>query len=244
MKRVARRLPTAALAVALAAPLVLGPAPAARALAVFDGANYSQNLLTAVRTLQMIDNQIRQLQNEALMLENMARNLAHLDYSSLDAIETALRQINLLMARAEGIAFDVAAAETELARLFPRDYAATVTGDALAREARQRWSHAMDGFRQTMLVQAEVVSNVEADTETLARLVVESQAAIGSLQASQATNQLIALSAKQQLQTQELMAAQYRAEALDAARAAQAEEQARVQLVRFLGDGQAYTPDR
>ena len=67
----------------------------------------------------------------------------------------------------------------------------------------------MDALRQTMLVQAEVVQNVEADSGELARLVAESQAAIGSLQAQQATNQLVALSTKQQLQTQELVAAQY-----------------------------------
>ena len=100
----------------------------------------------------------------------------------------------------------------------------------------------MDALRQTMLVQAEVVQNVEADSGELARLVAQSQAAIGSLQAQQATNQLMALSTKQQLQTQELVAAQYRAEALERARTAAAQEQARAQFDRFLGDGKAYTP--
>jgi P-type conjugative transfer protein TrbJ len=240
MKRLAQTLSAAT----LAAVLTLGAAPQAHAFAVFDGANYGQNLLTAVRTLQMIDNQVRQLQNEVLMLQNMAKHLQRLDYSSLNSMETALRQINVLMARADGIAFDVTSTDAEFARLFPREYAATVTTDALAVDARQRWSHAMDGFRQTMLVQAQVIRNVDADTETLAQLVTESQSAVGSLQAQQATNQLIALSAKQQLQTQELMAAQYRAQSIDQARAAQSEEQARAQFVRFLGDGQAYTPQR
>ena len=100
----------------------------------------------------------------------------------------------------------------------------------------------MDALRQTMLVQAQVVGSVEADTGELSRLVTESQAAIGSLQAAQATNQLIALSTKQQLQTQELMAAQYRSRSLEDARAAAVQEQARAQFVRFIGDGVAYTP--
>src|SRR3546814_5397716 len=99
----------------------------------------------------------------------------------------------------------------------------------------------MDALRQTMLVQAQVVQNVNADTGELARLVTASEAAIGSLQAQQATNQLVALSTKQQLQAQELVAAQYRAEALEHARATAAQEQARAQFSRFLGDGQAYT---
>lgn len=228
-------------AIALAFAPALAPAPV-KALAVFDGANFAQNLLTAVRTLEVINNQIRSLQNEAIMIESMAKHLAPLNFSSLGAIETTLRQINVLMARAQGIAFEISATDSEFARLFPREYAVTATSDALALDARERWRHSMDAFHRTMAVQAQVVQSVAADTDVLLRLVNESQEAIGSLQAQQATNQLIALSAKQQLQTQELMAAQYRSQSLEHARDAQAQEQARAQFLRFLGDGRAYTP--
>ena len=40
----------------------------------------------------------------------------------------------------------------------------------------------------------------------------------------------------------ELPAAQFRAQALEQARQAQAQEQARAQFKRFLGDGKIYTP--
>ncbi|WP_137392511.1 P-type conjugative transfer protein TrbJ [Rhodoligotrophos defluvii] len=238
-----RQLGAACLAVCFA----FLPIQPARALfgagdVVFDPSNYSQNVLQAARALQQITNQIRSLQNEVLMLQNMAKHLERLDYSSLHAIEMALRRVNLLMARAEGIAFEIDRTEQEFARLYPKDYAATVTTDELSRDARARWEHSMDALRQTMLVQAQVVQNVNADTGELARLVTASEAAIGSLQAQQATNQLVALSTKQQLQAQELVAAQYRAEALERARATAAQEQARAQFSRFLGDGQAYTP--
>lgn len=240
-----RKLGAALLAVCLA----LSPIQPAHALfgagdVVFDPSNYSQNVLQAARALQQINNQIQSLQNQVLMLQNMAKHLQRLDYSSLAAIQAALRSINALMARAEGIAFTIDHTEQEFARLYPKEYAATVTTDELARDARGRWEHSMDALRQTMLVQAQVVQNVEADTGELARLVTQSQAAVGSLQAQQATNQLVALSAKQQLQTQELVAAQYRAEALERARATAAQEQARAQFTRFLGQPQAYTPLR
>jgi len=231
-------------AACLAACLTLSPVLPAGALTVFDPSNYSQNVLQAARALQQINNQVQSLQNQVLMLQNMARNLQHLDYSSLGSITTALRNINLLMARAEGIAFQIDTTEREFARLYPKQYEATVTSDALARDARGRWEHSMDALRQTMLVQAQVVQNVEADSGELARLVTQSQAAMGNLQALQATNQLIALSTKQQLQAQEMVAAQYRAEALERARAAAAQEQARAQFSRFLGDSSAYTPQQ
>lgn len=65
---------------------------------------------------------------------------------------------------------------------------------------------------------------------------------MGALQAQQATNQLLALAAKQQFQIQNLLAAQYRAETLEAARRVQAEGEARAAAKKFLGTGTAYTP--
>jgi P-type conjugative transfer protein TrbJ len=41
---------------------------------VFDPSNYSQNILTAARTLQQINNQITMLQNQAQSLINQAKN--------------------------------------------------------------------------------------------------------------------------------------------------------------------------
>jgi P-type conjugative transfer protein TrbJ len=48
---------------------------------VIDPTNLVQNTLTAIRTLEQINNQIQQLQNEAQMLMNQARNLASLPFS-------------------------------------------------------------------------------------------------------------------------------------------------------------------
>jgi P-type conjugative transfer protein TrbJ len=100
----------------------------------------------------------------------------------------------------------------------------------------------MAGFRHTMKVQADVAENIEADTVTLQKLSEKSQNAVGGLQAAQATNQLLALAAKQQLQIQQLLAAQFRADATDAARRAQAEIDGRAATKKFLGSGTAYTP--
>jgi P-type conjugative transfer protein TrbJ len=91
-----------------------------------------------------------------------------------------------------------------------------------------------------MRVQAQVAENVSSDAGVLGTLAERSQGAQGALQAAQTTNQLLALSAKQQLQIQNLMAAQYRAEATEAARRAQAEIDGRLATKKFLGTGTAY----
>ncbi len=227
----------------IAASLGLGTSviPAA-AITVFDPSNYAQNVIQAARALQQINNQIQALQNQTVMLQNMARHLETLDYSSLGQITGALQRIDGLMNQAAGIAFEVSATDAAFLQQFPEQYAATVTTGQFGADAQTRWRNSMSAYHQTMRVQAQVVENVQADGATLSELVTASQGAVGSLQAQQAANQLLALSTRQHLQTQNLMAAQYRAQALDQARKAQAEEAARAAAARFLGSGQAYTP--
>ena len=100
----------------------------------------------------------------------------------------------------------------------------------------------MAAFLQTMTVQSQVVENVEADAANLRAIVARSQGAEGALQVSQATNQLLALVAKQQFQIQTLMAAQYRADAIERATRLQQQTDAQSATRKFLGSGKAYTP--
>ncbi len=212
--------------------------PAFAQLTVFDPNNYSQNLLSAARALSQINNQIQSLQNEATMIMQQAKNLSRIDFPELQALTSKLQQIDQLMNRAQSINFNAGSIEAEYQRLFPQ----SASSNALVGNARAQLDASVAAFRQTMSVQAQVASNVAADGATLTELVGKSQGAEGSLQAQQATNQLLALVAKQQLQIQNLMAAQYRADALEAARRAQAEADGRAAAKRFLGNGTAYTP--
>ncbi len=208
---------------------------------VFDPTNYSQNVLTAARELQQVNNQIQQLQNEATMLQNMGRNLTSLNTSQLSTMVSALTQIGTLMNQGSGIAFNVNATNTAWGQSFPSTYPAGTSTASLAAGAQTRWQQAMAAFLQTLQVQAQIAQSVQADTTTLSSLVTASQGAVGNLAVTQATNQLLALSTKQQLQVQNLMAAQYRAAALNDARAAQNEAAAQAAFTQFIGNGQAYT---
>lgn len=218
------------------------PATPASAIPVFDASNYAQNLLTAARTLAQINNQIQSLQNEANMLLNQARNLSRVSFPELDALRQTMQQIDVLMGQAQGISFRVDGLDQQFRRLFPNDLSSALNTNAQVIAARSRLDTAMAAYKQTMGVQAQVVENVSADARTLEALVARSQGAEGALAAQQTTNQLLALTAKQHFQIQNLMAAQYRAEAMDAARRVQAETDAKAATKRFLGTGKAYTP--
>lgn len=231
------------LALAAAAPLAcLLPAAPAAAIPVFDATNYAQNLLQAARALEQINHQVQSLQNEASMLQAMARNLKRVDFPELQRINSAMQRIDLLMGQAQGIDFRVDRLDERIRALFPGAVDDAARTDRRVADARARLDGAMAGFRHSMGVQAQVVENVQTDAALLTELVERSQGAVGSLQAQQATNQLLALGTKQQLQLQTLMASEFRSQALERARRAQAEIDARAAGRRFLGTGKAYTP--
>jgi P-type conjugative transfer protein TrbJ len=98
----------------LAAPLALSPMLSSPAHAqfgfgriVFDPSNYAENVLTAARTLEQINNQITSLQNEAQMLINQARNLASLPHSSLQQLQQNVQRTQQLLGQAQNLAFEV-----------------------------------------------------------------------------------------------------------------------------------------
>lgn len=135
---------------------------------VFDPSNYAQNILTAARTLQQVNQQIQQLQNEAQMLVNMGKNLTRIDFPQLDALKQKLAEIDRLMGRAQAIDFKVSQLDDKFANLFPQDFSSVLRTDARVLDARARLDASMGAFRQTMTVQAQVVENIQSDTQTLA----------------------------------------------------------------------------
>lgn len=239
-----RRRMKCLLATVAAIGLVAAPAAPASAQLfggiVYDPTNHAQNLLTAARTLIMINNQVKQLTNEAQMIANQAKELANLPFSAKAALKSRLAEIDTLIKTAKGIAYDVVAVDQAFKTLFPEDYA-SYSNLAMAADARTHWQEASRALHDSMLMQAKIAETIAADASTLDALIEESQSAVGGLQAAQAGNQLIALQTKQSMQTAEMLAVHYRAEALTRAKALQAEERARIYRQRFLGDGSAYT---
>lgn len=209
---------------------------------VFDAANYSQNLLTAARELQQIDNQIQQLQNQAAMLVNQGRNLASLPYSALSQLQATLLSTNQLIAQAQGLSFNVAQSQATFDRLYTASYDAGTTNAQMIQDAQARWQTSVQALQTATRMQSQAAQNLLADQGVLSGLVTQSQGAVGALQASQATNQLLALISRQAIQAQQLAVSQNRATALDQARAAADEAQAEQVRARFIGSGPRYTP--
>lgn len=232
------------IAAALAIPFSVSPVlttPASAQWIVYDPTNYAQNLLSATRALQQINNQITSLQNEAQMLINQARNLASLPYSSLQQLQQSVSRTQQLLGQAQNIAYNVQAID----QAFQTQYAnvsMSASDDQLVSDAKTRWQNTVGGLQDAMRVQATVVGNIDTNRTEMSSLVGASQSATGALQATQAGNQLLALQAQQLSDLTAVIAANGRAQALSDAERATAAEQGREQRRRFLTPGSGYQP--
>src|SRR6266404_1773318 len=185
----------------------VGPKQAFAQLVVFDPNNYAQNVLTAARALQQINNQIVSLQNQAQMLINQAKNLATLPFSSLLQLEQSIQRTQQLLAQAQRIAYDI----QQIDRAFSTTYApasSSIPDQTLIANAQTRWQNAMAGLQDAMRTQATVVGNLDTNRAQMSALV----------------------------------AAHGRAQNLESAQHAAAQDQGREQLRRFLTQGAGYQP--
>ena len=202
---------------------------------VYDPTNYAQNVLTAARSLQQINNQIQQIQNQATSLINEARNLTSLPFSSLQQLQQQVQRTQQLLSEAQRIAYDV----QDIQQAFGARYkGAALTGDhaQMVANANARWEDSVGAFQDALQVQAGVVGNIEGARTTMDSLVSASQSATGALQAAQAGNQLLALQSQQLADLTAAVAAQGRAQALESARQAAEEAEGRERFRRFMGN--------
>ena len=110
-----------AIALPVVAAVMAWAAPQSRAqLTVFDPANFQQNLLSAARALEQINNQVRLLQNQALMIARMDQNLVRLGPTMSPDLQRTLSTLQAQLTAGEGIALRLSATQSAYEQLFPK----------------------------------------------------------------------------------------------------------------------------
>ncbi len=132
--------------------------PASAQMTVFDPSNYAQNVMTAARSLQQVNNQIRSLENQATSLINQAKNLASLPYSTLVTIQRSIAQTQQLLNQAQRIAYSVTQIDQAFTRYYPQGYSGSPSNTQLIGDAQTRWTNALAGYQDALHVQAGVVA--------------------------------------------------------------------------------------
>jgi type IV secretion system protein TrbJ len=234
-----RALPRALLGVAAIAPLAAWPAQSQ--LAVIDPANLIQTALNAARALQQISNQVTQITNQVRQLENDARNLTRLGDTFAPEIMAKLREMDVALNEARGLALQVNETRAALENLYTGDYRGTDVATRAQMAARQI-DNARSALQTSLVLQARATEQLRDDQTTLQALNQASASATGALSAQQATNELLTFQAQQSMRLQALLVAESRAEALERAREMEVRAQAQAQHAHFFGGAQTAHP--
>ena len=142
-----------------------------RSCIVFDPTNYAQNVLTAARALQQINNQITSLQNQAQMLINQARNLASLPYSSLQQLAAVGRSAPSSFSPRRSASPTTSSRSTRPSRSNYRSVSLSASDQQLVADAHSRWQNTVGGLQDAMRVQAGVVGNLDTTRTQMSALV-------------------------------------------------------------------------
>ena len=234
-----RRINTRIISLTLAVVLSLAHTPAASAQffggIVYDPSNYAQNFRTAVHNYTQLIRQAQQLQNEANMLINQAKHLSKLDVNSANDLNRILGEIAYLNTQAENVAYDVNRTRELVRQHYPEDYSG-LTDNEVYIKAEEQWQMSRRAYNDSMVMQSKMVQSLETDRAALSQLMNSSHGAVGELQATQSTNQLMGLLVKQSMQAQQMQITQSRADSIEAARRLAIEKESRVRMNSFMGD--------
>jgi len=231
MRRTLKKLRSLAVTAAVLPMIFAAPAHAIFGLGdiVIDPTNLVQNALTATRTLQQVTDQARMLRNQVTQMTRLGVYVG-------EDLERTLSEITRLTHQARGLTYRIDEIERVFEMHFPDAYADwSATEQAQIADAQQE--AAIMAFRDSIQMQAQITQAIEQDGRQLSVLMNASRTSVGELSAVQAGNQMTALSTKQTMQMQTLMAAQYRAEAIERSRALYAEQAGAARHEAFMGRG-------
>ncbi len=169
----------------------------ASAFTVFDGANFIQNTLTAIRNLQgninearQVANQIQSIRNELEALQNDARNLKKLDWNTLSSLENLLYRMGDTYAQTSRTFGDLEQMGNKYEEVFGKyDVERFAPDEDYFGNVNERLEAGYNASRDA-IESLRVLRSYEEDLQNTNDLVARSQAAEGSLQAIQAQNQL------------------------------------------------------
>ena len=237
-----RRITSRILTGAMIAVMGMSHAPIASAQfggIVFDPNNYRQNFLTAVHNHSQLIRQATQLRNEAQMLINQAKHLSKLDINAAAELNRILSEIAYLNAQAENVAYEVGRTRQIVKEQYPETYA-EMSEDEFVVRAEEHWQISRSAYNDAMIMQSKMVESLDEDRMVLSSLTNKSHGSVGTLQATQSTNQLIGLLIKQSMQAQQMQITQYRADSVEQARRLAIEKESLERLKNFVGSDSAY----
>lgn len=159
---------------------------------VIDAANLAQNILEAVRALQSNINESMMIANQVKQLANDIKNLTNLKFSIVNEFSAQFKDLFKAVGSVQGLMRDFQNLQSNFEELYPDfNNIGSLVGSATVAEQANKWLDASRSMIEgASLTGAKVLENLPATQAQLDKLMVNSQSAVGMLQAAQAGNQI------------------------------------------------------
>lgn len=175
----------------------------AAALVVYDPSNYAQNLQSALNSATQIQNQMKQLENDAANLQYMDSATAS---ATMYRIQDNLAQLQMLQQQTQGMVMDYTDFQTAWDQQY-QDFSAYsgMTGADYAEQAMRMTQTTQNQIYDAMRAQG-LIAQAGNDAAALQQLLAASQSAQGARAAAQAGNQIAAMQAQSLMKLQQMIA--------------------------------------
>ena len=229
--------------------LTLGPTePAQAQWAVIDAANFSQNVLTAIRTLQSNVNEVSQIANQIQQINNQLQNLQHMPGSLSGALlgdyVTAWNRMLNTFANINGLASNIGTQAVRYQNLYPTRTVGTLTPPQVLGQLQRYLAQARQTYQGVYQQCGAVMAQLPQAQADLATTLAASSGAAGNLDAVQAQTQVTAQVASLLVQQNAQIAAMNQAQAdwlnqqmeqMDTVRVMQAQSEVRIPRTQQAG---------
>jgi P-type conjugative transfer protein TrbJ len=169
--------------------------PAAAQLTVFDPANYAQNTLTELHTLQSTINEATQISNQLQQLAHQVQNLQNIPSGIWGQVQQDLSSLTQIAKVGQSISYADSTLSAEFAKMYPG-----YTVPTNYTQAYTQWgTNALGGMQGALASAGLQSSQFASEDATFAQLQALSDGAAGHMQALQVSN-MIAIAQVQQLQ--------------------------------------------
>lgn len=183
-------------------------------LPVYDPANWVENFFTAMQAVQENQQLLSQVENQMTMIRNDYQNLRNLQADIGNAPLQSVQDIDAMLGRIQGVGYTLQNLDRSYQELY-QQFGGVVQGASPEDIQSKRLSQIIataNTNMDAMRVQAMVIEGIRDDLNATDRVLRGSRNAQGNLDVQQYGNELTAMQIKQQIKTEQLLAAQNRLE--------------------------------
>lgn len=178
--------------------LVLMPSVAfSTGIPVFDGGNFSQNIISALQSIQQVYNQVTQLQNQATQIQYKLKSLKTLGSGSFNQLNGLLNgninDLGAFLSSVNGIGYTLGSIRNQYDALFPQGTKWENVKMSEYSKYFGDWNDEVTNSARSSMEAQSVLSRLQSNYQQMIGILSQSRSADGEVRQLQASNEMLSV---------------------------------------------------